>query len=138
MRNERFSKYTSNKDLPFLGENVPIQEFSPRGLTLTWYMYMCLPFRTLFHEIWYSDREFSLETKEVKLHKLGYFGQISVKSTHFGQNWVLFFQKWYTDGWEIEQKIGIGKVRFSRSRSTSTYDLVKVTPREFCCQILPA
>ena len=30
-------------------------------------------------------------------------------------NWVLFFRKWYTDGWEIWQKIGIEIVRFSRS-----------------------
>ena len=34
---------------------------------------------------------------------------------HFGQNWVLFFQKWYTDGWEIGQKTAIEKVRFLRS-----------------------
>ena len=47
----------------------------PRGgvLTLTWYTYMCLPFGSLFHEIWYSDRGFSSETKEPKLHKLGVF-----------------------------------------------------------------
>ena len=25
-------------------------------LTLTWYMYMCLPYGALFREIWYSDR----------------------------------------------------------------------------------
>ena len=42
-----------------------------------------------------------------------YFAQIIVKSTQFDPNWVLFFRKWYTDGWEIWQKIGI--VRFSRS-----------------------
>ena len=34
-----------------------------------------------------------------------YFGQIIVKITQFGQNWVLFFWKWYTGGWEIRQKI---------------------------------
>ena len=44
-----------------------------------------------------------------------YFGQIIVKSTQFDPNWVLFFRKWYTDGWEIWQKIGIEIVRFSRS-----------------------
>ena len=58
---------------------------------------------------------FSSETKEPKLHKLGVFGQIIVKSTQFDPNWVLFFRKWYTDGWEIWQKIGIEIVRFSRS-----------------------
>ena len=57
----------------------------------------------------------SSERKEPKLHKLGVFWKIFVKSTQFGQNWVLFFRKWYTDGWEIGQKIGIEKVRFSRS-----------------------
>ena len=46
-----------------------------------------------------------------------YFGQIIVKSIQFGQNWVLFFGKWYspTDGWEIRQKIDIQKFRFSKS-----------------------
>ena len=44
-----------------------------------------------------------------------YFGQIIVKSTQFDPNWVLFSRKWYTDGWEIWQKIGIEIVRFSRS-----------------------
>ena len=44
-----------------------------------------------------------------------YFGQIIVKSTQFDPNWVLFFRKWYTDRWEIWQKIGIKIVRFSRS-----------------------
>ena len=44
-----------------------------------------------------------------------YFGQIIVKSTQFGPNWVFFFRKWYTDGWKIRQKISVPKVRFSRS-----------------------
>ena len=57
-----------------------------------------------------------------------YFGQIIVKSTQFDQNWVLFFRKWYTDGWEIWQKIGIEIVRFSRSGRHITYDLVKEPP----------
>ena len=42
-------------------------------LTLAWYTYMCLPFGALFREISYSDREFSLEMKAPKLHKLGVF-----------------------------------------------------------------
>ena len=59
--------------------------------------------------------------KEPKLHKLGvfffffFFFLPNVKSTQFGQNWVLFFRKWYIDGWEIRQKIDIEVVRFSRS-----------------------
>ena len=44
-----------------------------------------------------------------------YFRQTFVRNNQFGQKWVLFFRNWYTDGWEIGQKIGIGKVRFSRS-----------------------
>ena len=73
------------------------------GLALTWYTYMCLPFGALFHEIWYSDRGggVSSEAEESKLHKLGYFGQIIVKTTQFGQNWVLFFQKWYRAYWWV-------------------------------------
>ena len=38
-----------------------------------------------------------------------------VKSTQFEQNWVLFFPQLYTDGWVIVRKIGIEKVKFSRS-----------------------
>ena len=33
-----------------------------------------------------------------------YFEQIMVKSTQLEQNWVLFFRKWYTNGWMIVQK----------------------------------
>ena len=33
-----------------------------------------------------------------------YFGPNIVKSSQFGQNWVLFFLKWCIDGWEIRQK----------------------------------
>ena len=90
---------------------------SPGGgvLTLTWYTYMCLPFGALFREIWYSDRGFSSEIKEPKLHKLGVFGANYCKKHPIWSNWVLFFRKWYTDGWEIRQKIGIEIVRFSRS-----------------------
>ena len=57
-----------------------------------------------------------------------YFGQIIVKSTQFDPNWVLFFRKWYTDGWEIWQKIGIEIVRFSRSGRHITYDFGERTP----------
>ena len=44
---------------------------------------------------------------------------------------MLFFRKWYTDGWEIREKISTctEKVGFSRSAGTSMYGiLVKVTP----------
>ena len=42
---------------------------------------------------------------------------------------MLFFRKWYTDGWEIWQKIGIEIVRFSRSgRHIHVRFLVKEPP----------
>ena len=58
---------------------------------------------------------FSSETKEPKLHKLGVFWANYCKRHPIWSKWVLFFRKWYTDGWEIWQKIGIEIVRFSRS-----------------------
>ena len=57
---------------------------------------------------------FSSETKEPKLKNWGFFEQIIVKSIQFGQNWVLFYRKRYTDGWVIGQNIGIAKVKFWR------------------------
>ena len=72
-------------------------------LPLTWYMYMCLPFGGLFRKIWYSDGGGVIRDEGALINWV-YFGQIFVKSTQFGQNWVLFFRKWYTDGWEIGQK----------------------------------
>ena len=90
----------------------------PEGvLTLTWYTYMCLPFGALFREIWYSDRGGGFHQRRRSPNYINwvYFGQIVVKSTQFDPNWVLFFRKWYTDGWEIWQKIGIEIIRFSRS-----------------------
>ena len=83
------------------------------ALTLTWYTYMYLPFRVLFWKIWYTDGV-PVETKEPKSKNLVYFEQITVKNTKFCRNWVLFFQKCYTDGWVIRQKIGMAKVRFLR------------------------
>ena len=33
-----------------------MQQFTPEGiLTLTWYMYMCLPFGLFFCKFWYGD-----------------------------------------------------------------------------------
>ena len=87
-------------------------------LTLTWYTYMCLPVGVLFCEIWYSNRGgggFHQRRRSPNYINCVYFGKIIVKSTQFGQNWVLFFQKRYTDGWEIRQKIVKEKVRFLRS-----------------------
>ena len=50
--------------------------------------------------------------KEPKLYRLYVFKQIIVKAPH---NCVLLFWKWYTNGWIIVRKIGIEKVKFSRS-----------------------
>ena len=95
---------------------------------------MCLTFEVLFCEIWYSGRGgggggCSSETKEPKLRNWLYFGQIIVKSTQFGQNWVFFFQKWCTHGWEIWQKIGIvRKSDFWGLAGTSTYHFGESNP----------
>ena len=48
--------------------------------------------------------EFSSETKEPKLHKLGVFGANYCKKHPVWSIWVLFVWKWYTDRWEIRQK----------------------------------
>ena len=70
---------------------------------------------------------FSSETKEPKLRKLGVFWANYfniVKSTQFGQNWVLFFRKWYTDGsvwnWAKKKKVQ-RKSDFRGPAGTSTY-----------------
>ena len=39
-----------------VAKKLTVFESGGGGLTLTWYTYMCLPFGSLFHEIWYSDR----------------------------------------------------------------------------------
>ena len=51
-----------------------------------------------------------------------------VKSTQFEQNWVLFIRKWYTDGWVTLQKIGMEKVKFSRSGGHIHIKFCKSTP----------
>ena len=84
-------------------------------LTLTWYTYMCLPFGALFRKIWYSDQGVFIRDEAAQIQKIGYILGQMFKSTQFGQNWVLFFRKWYIDGCGIRQKIGIEIVRFSRS-----------------------
>ena len=81
-------------------------------LTLTWYTCMCLPFGALFREIWYSDRGFFIRDEGVQIIYLGVFGANYCKKQPIWSNWVFFFRKWYTDGWEIKQKIGIEIVRF--------------------------
>ena len=69
-------------------------------LTLTWYMYICLPFEVFFHEIWYSDQWVFINDEEVQIQKLGVFWASYCKKHHFffWQNWVLFHGKRYTDG----------------------------------------
>ena len=86
------------------------------GVTFNGYMYICLPF-VVFIKFGIGCLViggFSSETKELKLKKREYLEQIIVKSTKSGQNCMLFYQKLYTDGWVIGQKIGIEKVTFLR------------------------
>ena len=109
----------------FLSKNKSVSCYLPRKqfgsnpgggvLTLTWYTYMCLPFGALFREICIAIGGFHQRRRSPNYINWVYFGQIIVKSTQFDPNWMLFFRKWYTDGWEIWQKIGIEIVRFSRS-----------------------
>ena len=75
------------------------------------YVYMCPPFGALFRVIWYSDRGGGfIRERSPNYINWVYFGQITVKSNLFGQNWVIFFQKWYSNGWKIGQKIAVEKV----------------------------
>ena len=57
------------------------------------------------------------------------------KSTQSEQNWVLFFRKWYTDGWVIVQKIGIETYResqiFEVRQAHQQTILAKVSPSGF-------
>ena len=102
------------------------------GLTLTWYWYTYVPaFWGVFREIWYSDRGggVSSEMKEPKLHKLcvgPYFGQLIVKSTQFGQNWVLFFRKWYIDG---------GKLGKNWYRESQIFEVQQAHPRTILVKV---
>ena len=59
---------------------------------------------------------FSSEMKEPNFINWVYLEQIIVKSTQFEQNWVFFYQKWYTDVYVIGRNIGIEKVKFWRFR----------------------
>ena len=85
-------------------------------LTLTLYMYIlcaCL-LRCFFVKFGVAIGGFSSETKEPKFKNGVYLQQIIVNITQFGQDWVLFYQKWYTDGCVIGPKIHIKKVKYLR------------------------
>ena len=79
------------------------------------YVYVPAFLGALFREIWNTDRGFSSE-KKPKFENWVYLEQILVKKHPICPNWVLFYRKWYTDGWLIRQKLGNGiqKVRFSK------------------------
>ena len=77
---------------------------------------MCLPFGTLFREIWYSDGGGSSETKEPELHKLGVFGANYCKKHPIWSKSDAFLSKmvyWWAGNWP---KIGIEKVKFFEVR----------------------
>ena len=97
-------------------EVISWRQKKPWGvLTLTWYTYMCLLLGCFFTKFGLAIRGFHQRGRSPNYTNWVYLGQIIVKSTQFGQNWVHFFRKWYTDGWEIRQKNGIEKVRFLTS-----------------------
>ena len=91
-----------------------LESFSPGVLTLTWYTSMCLPFEVLFHKIWYSDWWVFIRDKGAQIQKLGVFWANYCVKDPIWADWVLSYQKWYTDGWVIGQKINIEKVKFLR------------------------
>ena len=67
---------------------------------------MCLPFGHFFTKFGIVIGGFSSETREPKLYKTGcILGQIIVKSTQFGQNWVLSFENGILMGGKLGKKI---------------------------------
>ena len=90
---------------------------------------MCLPFGALFREIWYSDRGFSSETKEPKLHKLSVFWANCCKKHPIWSKLGAFLSKmvywwvgnlaknWYRDSHDFRGPVG-----------TSTYNFGERTP----------
>ena len=68
-----------------------IQHPEREVLTLTWYTCMCLPFEVLFRKIWYSERWVFIRDEGAQIQNWVYFEQIIVKSTQFGQMWMLFY-----------------------------------------------
>ena len=87
----------------------------PQGvvvLALTWYTYMCLPIRVLFHKIWYNDRWVFIRGEEAHFHKVGAFWAIIVKTTNLGKIGCFFYQQmvyWLVDNCSKR------KVKFLRS-----------------------
>ena len=84
------------------------------GPTLTRYMICAYLLRCFLAKFGIAIAGFSSERKELKLKNWVYFEQIIVKSMQSGQNWVLFYRKWYANGRVIRQKIGMEKFKFLR------------------------
>ena len=57
-----------------------------------------------------------------------YFGQIMVKSTQFGQNWVLSFENGILMGGKLGKKLVQKKSDFPGLAGTSTYDFGESNP----------
>ena len=61
--------------------------------------YICLPFKVPFREKLDSYQWAVIQRRRSPNSEFWvYFEQIIVKSTQFLQNWLLLYQKWYTDG----------------------------------------
>ena len=60
-------------------------------LTLTWYTYLCLPFRVLSRKFWYSDQGFLSQKKgQIYLDKLGVFwANYGKKTPNLSKIWCL-------------------------------------------------
>ena len=87
-------------------------------LTLTRYVYVPAFWGAFLQKIWYSGWWIFIRDERVQTEKFGVFGANSCKEPQFGQNWVLFYSKWYTDGWVIGQKLVWGKLNFPGSAGT--------------------
>ena len=57
-----------------------------------------------------------------------YFGQIIVKSTQFGQNWVLSFENGILMGGNMSKKLVLRKSDFPGLAGTSRYDFDERNP----------
>ena len=91
-------------------------------LTLTWYTYMCLPFRALFCYIWYSDQGVSSEMKEPKLHKLGVIWANYCEKHPIWSKLGAFLSKMYIlMGGKLGKKLVLRKSDFQGPASTSMY-----------------
>ena len=91
-------------------------------------VYVYVPaFWDAFHKSWYSNRGFSLETKELKLHKFGVFlANYYKKPPIWFKIGCFSFQNCILMGRKLGKKLVKRKSNFRGPAGTSTYDFVRV------------